>query len=185
MIDVGAGDGHASVRLARARPDVVAIALDPSVDRLRDGARIALRQRIANALFVVAAIEDVSAELASRADEITVNFPWGSLLRGLVRAESRVLCGLAALAKAGACVRALLSIEDRDASSGLTADDLVALSRRTYDLAAAGLALEYLDVATPGEIGASGSSWAKRLGARRAVYTLRLRRLDDRTRERD
>jgi len=173
------------VRLARAHPDVVAIALDPSVDYLQDGARTALRQRMANALFVVAAIEDAPAELASRADEITINFPWGSLLRGLVRAELRVTCGIAALAKPGARIHALLSIEDRDASSGLTAAEIAANPRRSYDFAVAGLALERVDVATPGVIAASGSSWAKRLGQQRVVYALELRRLHDRTGDRD
>ena len=96
-----------------------------------------------------------------------------------------VTCGIAALAKPGARIHALLSIEDRDASSGLTAAEIAANPRRSYDFAVAGLALERVDVATPGVIAASGSSWAKRLGQQRVVYALELRRLHDRTGDRD
>ena len=148
-----------------------------STDGLRDGARAALRGRITNALLVVAAIERVPSELAGRADEITLNFPWGSLLRGIVRAEPAVLRGLAALARPGAPLRLLLSIGARDAASGVRPEDLLGIRLCAGRFADAGLWLERCQQATTDEVNASGSSWAKRLGARRPVLSMRLRRL--------
>ena len=48
-MDVGAGDGHASLHVARNEASTLAIALDPSIDRLRDGARTAMRGKLPNA----------------------------------------------------------------------------------------------------------------------------------------
>ena len=42
-----------------------------------------------NALFVVAAAERVPAELHGLADELTILFPWGSLLRGALALDER------------------------------------------------------------------------------------------------
>lgn len=176
MVDVGAGDGLASLRAARHDPSILAIALDPSVDRLRVGARTALRHKIANVLFVVARIEDAPCELDGAADRITVAFPWGSLLRGLVCAEPSVLAPIARLAKPGASIEVLISLETRDAASGLGPADLAAMTSRAAAYGEAGLTICAFNRATPGEIRASGSSWAKRLGTGRAVHAVRLRR---------
>ena len=154
-----------------------AIALDPSIDRLRVAARSALRHNVSNVLFAVARIEDAPCELDGTADRITVSFPWGSLLRGIVRAEPSVLEPLARIAKPGACVDVLLSVETRDAASGLGPDDISALPARADAFARCGLVVERFDIATDGEIAASGSSWAKRLGGSRRVSALRLGRL--------
>ena len=126
-------------------------------------------------LFVVAAIESPPAELAARADEITVNFPWGSLLRGIVRADRPVLRGIAAIAKYGARITVLTAIEDRDASSDVSASDLGQLPSRAAAFADAGLAIARCGTATQAEIAASGSSWAKRL--RRDAVRIELRRV--------
>jgi 16S rRNA (adenine(1408)-N(1))-methyltransferase len=165
--------------VARTEPQTLAIALDPSIDRLRVAARSALRDKMGNVLFAVARIEDAPCELDGAADRITVSFPWGSLLRGIVRAEPSVLAPLARLAKPGACIEVLLSVETRDAASGLEPSDLAELPTRADAFARCGLVIERLGIATEDEIVASGSSWGKRLGGSRRVSALRLRRLAD------
>ena len=127
----------------------------------------------------MASIEDAPCELDGAADRITISFPWGSLLRGIVRAEPAVLGPLARLAKPGARIDVLLSIESRDGGSGLCPDDLTGIASRAEAFARCGLVIERLGIANEDEIAASGSSWAKRLGARRRVSALRLRRLAD------
>jgi 16S rRNA (adenine(1408)-N(1))-methyltransferase len=176
---VGAGDGLASLRLARADPGVLAVAIDPSIDRLRVGARSALRQKLPNVLFAVARIEDAPRELDGAADRITVSFPWGSLLRGIVRAEPSVLAPLARIAKPASCVDVLLSVESRDAASGLDPGEIPALPTRADAFTRHGLVIERLATAAEHEVAASGSSWAKRLGRSRRASALRLRRLVD------
>ena len=176
MIDIGAGDGHTSLSAARADSRTLAVALDPSTDQLMDGARIALRQKIANVMFVVSSIENAPRELERIADEITINFAWGSLLRGIVRAEAAVLGPLARIAKPGAPVRILLSVAERDAAGvGLEAVDADSLARNGGAYASAGLTLARCAIATTTGR-ASGSSWSKRLAADRQVIALTLRR---------
>ena len=175
MIDVGAGDGHATIRLARTEPRSLAIALDASLDRMRDGACIAQKQRLANALFVVSSIEDAPRTLDGIADAITINFPWGSLLRGVVHAEASVVHPLARIAKPGAELRMLLSVEGRDAAVGLGVLDATALQGTADVYAAAGFKLTLCAIATPAKR-ACGSSWSKRLAADRQVFALTLMR---------
>jgi hypothetical protein len=96
-----------------------------------------------------------------------------------VQAESSVLAPLARIAKPRACVDVLVSIETRDAASGLEPDDITALSARAEAFARWGLVLERVAIANEDEMAASGSSWAKRLGGVRRVSALRLRRVPD------
>jgi 16S rRNA (adenine(1408)-N(1))-methyltransferase len=179
VVDVGAGDGLASLRAARRDPGLLAIALDPSVDRLRIGARGALRQKIPNALFVVARIEDLPCELRGAADDVTIRFPWGSLLRGLVRADPLVLRPLAELTRVGARVHALISVTTRDQSARLSPEELDSLPGRSASFSHCGFEIESVHTADAGEIAASDSSWAKRLGPGRVVLAVMLRRLAD------
>src|SRR3712207_7253656 len=76
-----------------------------------------------NARFVVAAAEALPPELDGLVDELTVHFPWGSLLHGLLAPEVRVLAGLARLLRPGRCATALLSLTPRDRRPDLPALD--------------------------------------------------------------
>jgi 16S rRNA (adenine(1408)-N(1))-methyltransferase len=149
-------------------------------DVSRRAARSAARGGQPNALFVVAAIESPPVELVGRADLVTVRFPWRSLLRGTLGLEPRAMAGLASLAGSTGRLEALLSVEARD---GL--GDLAGAARDEARLSAAwaalGFELDELRLAEPEEVAASGSSWARRLGATsaqgRPVMCLRLSRL--------
>jgi 16S rRNA (adenine(1408)-N(1))-methyltransferase len=89
---------------------------------------------------------------------MTINFPWGSLLRGVLGHDPAALGGVAALLAPGATATVLFSVIARD---GVPAPhpELPAVYER------AGLALLEARVATAEEIAASGSSWAKKLRA--------------------
>jgi len=134
-----------------------------------------------NALFVVAGIESPPPELVGRADLVTVLFPWGSLLRGMLGLEPRAMAGLASLVGPGGVIDGLVSVEPRDGRhaqlSGLVVDE----ARLSEAWAAFGLGLDELRPAESAEVAASGSSWARRLRATsadgRRVTRLRLSRL--------
>jgi 16S rRNA (adenine(1408)-N(1))-methyltransferase len=64
-----------------------------------------------NAMFLCAAAETLPGLLAGAADEITVNYPWGSLLRALAAPDVAVLVKLAALGKPGARFTALVNVQ--------------------------------------------------------------------------
>ena len=168
-MDVGAGDGGYVLHRARSEPNTFAIAIDASPDALASGAWRAKRARIANAAFLVEGVERLPCELARLADEVTVHFPWGSLLRGLVDGSSSIVGPLAGVMKAGSELRVLLSAVDRDGFAEL-APTVVASTRVRY--AERGLHLVEADWASNAVVAESRSAWAKRLAvgrARRAV----------------
>jgi 16S rRNA (adenine(1408)-N(1))-methyltransferase len=177
VIDVGAGDGGYALYRAKTQPSTFVIALDASPDALSDGAWRAKRSRAVNAAFLVEAVERIPIELSGLADEVTVHFPWGSLLRGLVAADPAVLCPIASLLRPGGELRILLSATERDGYAQLTPDILAALASPYFDC---GLRPVTIRWASPPDIAASRSGWAKRLrvGGTREAVLARYRRAD-------
>jgi len=145
-------------------------------------ARSTRKAGLSNALFVVAAAERPPVELCAVAAEVTILYPWGSLLRGTLALDDgrAAAAGIAGLLAPGGIVRALVSIDPRDrlAVPTIGAADRAGLAGRW---ACRGLTLTAFGPADPDEIVASRSSWARRLaaGRRRRVWRLELRRIDD------
>jgi 16S rRNA (adenine(1408)-N(1))-methyltransferase len=134
----------------------------------RRAARPAKRGGLANALFVVAAAEALPAELDGVTDALTVHFPWGSLLRGLLTADAAILGGIARVTRPGAAVTLLLSLTERD-----NVTEIGTIDERTFAVLAPayathGLTLLDARIATREELAGSHSSWAKRLRAGRS-----------------
>lgn len=171
---------------ARSEPTTLAIGVDADASRMVEASRRALapptRGGVANALFVVAAIERLPPELDTVADHVTIHFPWGSLLSGLVSGDERVVGGLAGIARLGARVQLLLSVLERDRLG--TVSGLDDRSFESLDAAYRRHGLRFIDVrpATPEEIDASRSSWAKRLDAGRTRPALLVDLLRERRR---
>ena len=132
---------------------------------MRAAARKALANKTAlpNALFVVASAEALPAELEGIAHEVTIHFPWGSLLRGVIRAEPWFLEGLARLCAPGALITALVSVTARDHGAGATLPADPWSVSPAYQQA--GIPLREIRLASSDEVAASRSSWAKRLHA--------------------
>jgi 16S rRNA (adenine(1408)-N(1))-methyltransferase len=164
-IDLGTGDGRSVLGAARADPARLVIGIDADAASMRSAATRALRRKTAvpNAIFVVAAVERLPDELAGIADRITVHFPWGSLLRGFVTGADEVLGPIGDVAAPGADLTALWSIEPRDAATvGVIPPPPDAIVR-SFDRH--GLDVKEIRPASVEEIRATGSTWAKRLGA--------------------
>ena len=98
LIDIGTGDGRFVQHMAQSCSSQFVIGIDACRENL---CRIS-RKEVWNALYVIANAEALPSELSGRATSITVNFPWGSLLTGLLTSESRVLDGLQRIAQPGA-----------------------------------------------------------------------------------
>jgi 16S rRNA (adenine(1408)-N(1))-methyltransferase len=143
------------------------------------GARPARKGGLPNALFVVAAAEALPAELAGVASDLTIAFPWGSLLRGALAIDDGAAAssGIVTLLAPGAAARILLSVDDRDRLAipqlhAKTAGRLADRWRRR------GAEVVTWRRATDPEIAGADSSWARRLraGRDREVWLLDLRR---------
>lgn len=75
------------------------------------------RGGIDNALFLQGSLETLGEALNGVADRLTVNYPWGSLLRAVVLPEPASLAKLAVLAKPGAELDILVNMQPlRDAA---------------------------------------------------------------------
>jgi 16S rRNA (adenine(1408)-N(1))-methyltransferase len=112
---VGTGDGRFVLDLARANPTAFHIGIDPVAEAMVDVSRRAAakpaRGGVENALFLQASVETLPGALAGIADAITVNYPWGSLLKAVAKPDPAMLLNLAALTKAGATLDILINIQ--------------------------------------------------------------------------
>jgi 16S rRNA (adenine(1408)-N(1))-methyltransferase len=173
--------------LARARrePGTLVVGVDASAAAMAESslraARPIRRGGLPNALFVIAAAERPPDELCALAAEVTILFPWGSLLRGALALDDglEAAAGIAGLVGPGGLVQTLVSIDPRDRlllPTLATADRAGLAARWAFH----GLTLTRFEPAEPGEIDASGSSWARRLaaGRERRVWRVELGRID-------
>ncbi len=86
-------------------------------DAARRAAAKPARGGLDNVLFLQASLETLGDELNGLADRLTVNYPWGSLLRAVALPEPALLAKLAALAKPGAELDILVNMQPlRDAA---------------------------------------------------------------------
>jgi 16S rRNA (adenine(1408)-N(1))-methyltransferase len=172
-VDLGTGDGRHVLATAAGQPDTLAIGVDANAAAMVEASRRAWRRGLLpNALFVVAAAERPPDVLHGLAGSLTVNFPWGSLLLGLLGEDDAVLAGVARLMAPGAEGTVLLSVVPRDGMPPLPPRASLGVAYARH-----GLDLVEMRPATPEEVAAPGSSWAKRLraGRDRPVTLLRLR----------
>ena len=161
---MGAGDGGYVLHRARTEPRTFAIAIDASPDALARGAWSAKRAHLANAAFLVEGVERLPPELGCLADEVTVHFPWGSLLRGLLDGSSAVVGSVAGLMKNGAELRVLVSAAVRDGFGEVTPS---VITSRCENYLQHGLRLVDARWASSEVVRDSRSAWAKRLGVGR------------------
>jgi 16S rRNA (adenine(1408)-N(1))-methyltransferase len=164
---------------AAAQPDRLVVGVDANAAAMAVASRRAAasprRGGLPNALFVVAAAEALPAELDGLADLVTVHFPWGSLLRGLLAADPAVMTGLTRVMRPGATLSLLLSTTDRDRGAGVPPLQEPAVRALAGSYADWGLEVTEARPATAADITAAHSTWGKRLGAgdRRPAWLLR------------
>jgi 16S rRNA (adenine(1408)-N(1))-methyltransferase len=113
--------------------------------------------------------------LDSFADELTIHFPWGSLLRGALAEDRGVFEAICRLPRPGGRLTLALSVIARDGRPPLSANDIARVTREyrwSGFTAVEDRAVERSDVA------AARSSWGKRLdvGGTRPGRLLRFRR---------
>ena len=98
-VDLGTGDGRFVYELARAHPEWFCIGIDPARENLEEYSRRVLRKPekggLGNVLYVIASAEKLPSEIKGLADQIHINFPWGSLLEAVILADPQVLRSIA------------------------------------------------------------------------------------------
>lgn len=121
VIDIGTGDGHFVYQSARQQPEKFFIGIDANLSALAKVSEQIQRKPAkggaANALFLQAAVEDLPVELANTANAVQVQFPWGSLLRGVINGDPCVLNNLRHICAPGATLTVITALDpQRDQS---------------------------------------------------------------------
>jgi len=123
-LDIGTGDGRYVLDLARNEPDLLCLGIDPVAEAMETSSRVSSAKRggCPNAIFMRSSLEQLPGPLEGIADRLSVNYPWGSLLAAVARAERRAMAQLRATCKVGATVSIYLNFsvfEDRSYSDRL------------------------------------------------------------------
>jgi 16S rRNA (adenine(1408)-N(1))-methyltransferase len=166
---------------AAARPDRLVVGVDANAAAMAVASRRAAaaprRGGLPNPQFVVAAAEALPRELDGVAGLVTVHFPWGSLLRGLLGADPVIMTGLTRVMRPGATLSLLLSTTDCDRGAGVAPLQEPAMRALAAVYADWGLEVTQARPATAADIAAAHSTWGKRLGAggRRPAWLLQAR----------
>jgi methyltransferase family protein len=105
VMDIGTGDGRYVAHLARCYPERLVI----GIDTCRENLQQVSRKSLPNALYLIANAEALPVELSGLASHITVNFPWGSLLTGLLNGGSRIIENLRMIEQPGATLEIRLN----------------------------------------------------------------------------
>ena len=105
VLDLGTGDGRYVRTLARSRPGWFVVGVDACRENLREHSRA----RLANMLFVIANAQELPCEFSGLFSHVTINFPWGSLLEGLLAADPGLMGGLTSVARPEAQIEIILN----------------------------------------------------------------------------
>lgn len=172
-VDLGTGDGKFVLRSARAAPDVLVVGIDTLAEAMAESASRAARKPARggapNAVFLTGDATAPPAELAGRASLVTVNYPWGSLLRAVGAPEPRALRAIAGLLRPGGRLVALLNLSAAEDSAYAERLELPPLDREHVERRLvpgwrdAGLERIEWRALAPGEDPPHRTSWGQRL----------------------
>lgn len=116
--DLGTGDGKFAYKLAAEQPQTLVVAVDADKSQMEKLSHKASRKPekggLGNLIFIWSAVEQLpSDQLKSIADKAYVNFPWGSLLAGIIKAEPEFLRVIGDLVKPSGELEILTSYDEK------------------------------------------------------------------------
>jgi 16S rRNA (adenine(1408)-N(1))-methyltransferase len=94
-LDLGTGDGRFVRTLAEKHPNRFIVGVDACRENLREHSRA----KLCNMLFVIASAQELPCEFEGLFSQVTINFPWGSLLKGLLASDSGLMRGLTSVSR--------------------------------------------------------------------------------------
>ena len=173
VVDLGAGDGRYVYESARGDASGFYIGVEPDAKALSEyayrAARKPARGGVDNAQFVVAPVEQLPPELSRIADLVRVNFPWGSLLRGLLEPNATTLQQLASLLERDGAWEIVMSYDPAHDTGAFAGEALPSLDAAYIETVLApayessGLHVTQARRLTQDEALALPSTWGRRL----------------------
>ena len=95
LLDLGTGDGRYVRTLAGEHPGWFVIGMDSCRENLREHSQV----KLPNLLFIIASAQELPDELNGLISHITINFPWGSLLKSLLESDPKLMRGLESISR--------------------------------------------------------------------------------------
>jgi hypothetical protein len=105
VLDLGTGDGRFVHILAANHPDWFIAGVDACRENLREHSRA----KLPNMFFAIACAQELPCEFEGLFSHITINFPWGSLLDGLLACDLGLMHGLASVSRPDAQIEIRLN----------------------------------------------------------------------------
>jgi len=166
-VDLGTGDGAFAIRLARTTANLGVIGIDTCLDHLHGSHR----RLPPNVRFIQANALDWPVEDIPRMHVVTINFPYGSLLRELVIPERRLLSRLTRRLKAGGRIEIRINARAvADTLPGVTIDQArTAITDSLWGMERLRVTAREIDQV---HLRSYPSSWSKRLGYGRPTMAI-------------
>lgn len=186
IVDIGTGDGKFTYRIAKENPSRLVIGIDPNAKGIEKySAKIYKKPAkggLENALFVMASVEDLPKELDGIANQVFINFPWGSLLAGIVKVEDNCWDNIKRICKKGAYIDLLFGYDEKIDRSEIKRLNLPVLSRNFIykilipKLQDIGLEVIEAKQLTANQLTNYPSTWAKKMvfGKERVWWWMRI-----------
>jgi hypothetical protein len=130
------------------------------VDACRENLREHSQAKLKNLLFIIASAQELPRELDGLFSDITINFPWGSLLASLLAADPKLMHGLKSVSRPGASLHLRLN-GGAFAEAGKTLE--AGTDRIYFNLLQAGWQVKIPATMDAQALKSFPSTWAKRL----------------------
>lgn len=191
VVDLGTGNGKFAYDLALKEPNTLVIGIDPVADNLfeywKKARKNIYRRGKGNLFFVISSIEALTEDLNGIANIVYVNFPWGTLLEGVVKGDEIMMRKIARLGKIGAKLQFSFSYSSIHEPEEIRRRGLPLLSLNYMEIALrkayarAGIAIESIAEKDGADFKNFGTYWSKILflGKSRNIYTLDCRILEE------
>ncbi|MCR5214985.1 MAG: 16S rRNA (adenine(1408)-N(1))-methyltransferase NpmA [Eubacterium sp.] len=177
-IDIGTGDGKRLYRVAKGDPDTFYIGIDPVKENMTDTSKKIEKKPekggLKNLILVVGAVEALPEELYGLGNEVTVYFPWGSLLESVVKPLPESMQEIHKIARDGAIFTFITTYQTSYEANEIEKRHLPDLSIEYFEgeysenLKNLGFNVESVTELSLDDVKALGTQWAKRLGSGRA-----------------
>lgn len=178
VIDIGTGDGLFVYHCAKANPTKFFIGIDANSRPLEKVSEKIHRKSgkggLSNVLFIQAAVEDLPHELNGVADELHIQFPWGSLLQAVAVGNEKALRNIRRICAPECLLIIIVGLDPRRDKSEIKRLGLTSLCYGFIDrelslrYQAAGFEILGCRVLDPSEWRRLQTSWAKRLRSNQA-----------------
>lgn len=184
VVDLGTGDGRFVYKNAKANPQNFYIGIDPSEKLLQEYSRKANKDRLENTLFIRASIEMLPGGLKGIADELNINFPWGSLLGGIVNTKQKIIKNILFMLSENASINIVFGYSPTAEPTETDRLNLEKINRDVIEkeiipeFESKGLRLVEIKELEKEELGNIESTWGKKLefGQDRPVFKLALKK---------